>query len=103
MPAHDRMHRRSSSAQNDIECQLETLRGCGKSYTSICDAAVIACLCTESYRGDGGVQRLQGRHENASVLGREGCGPLLAEQTRLMYSWTLAPFFDAGNVYVRRR
>lgn len=51
MPTHELTRTRSSPTWTGIECQLDMLRGGDKSYTRICDAAVLARFCAEGEPG----------------------------------------------------
>lgn len=89
---------RSSPAQTGIECQLDMLRGGDKSYSCICDAAVIARPCAKGKRavGEG---KVQGRAMSTPAsLALRGCGPLLAEQTQLMHLWALLYLTQLGHL-----
>lgn len=60
------------ASQTGIECQQDTLRGSGKSYTHIRYVAVITWSCAEGGRGDGRGAGPRVEHDSArggSALG----------------------------------
>ena len=97
MPTHELTRTRSSPTWTGIECQLDTLRGGGKSYTRICDAAVIARFCAG--RGTGSLEQALLKVETGVRPWRLCLSEVvlcLRSKHFLMRLWALPIFSDSG-------